>query len=67
MIAGEPVIFVVENDWRTRRFICTVLKYSTHTLSVESSGPHEALLQTQQTGRGIDMLISKHRTGRRKQ
>jgi hypothetical protein len=25
---------------------------------VESSGPHEALLQTRQIGRGIDMLIS---------
>jgi two-component SAPR family response regulator len=58
MISGEPVIFVVENDWRTRRFICTVLKYSARALVVESSSPHEALLQARQIGRGIDILIA---------
>jgi FixJ family two-component response regulator len=57
-IAGEPVIFVVEDDWRTRDFICTVLKYSTNARVIESSGPHDVLMPAQETERRIDLLIA---------
>jgi hypothetical protein len=67
MIAGEPIIFVVENDWRMRRFICAVLKYSTHALVVESSGLHGLLLRARHFGREMDMLILNIELAGRKQ
>jgi CheY-like chemotaxis protein len=56
--AGEPVIFVVEDDWRTRHFICTVLKYSVNALVIESSSPDDALVLARQLEYRIDLLIS---------
>lgn len=55
---GERVIFVVEDDWRTRHFICTVLKYSTNALVFASSSPHHALAFALELDCHIDLLIS---------
>ena len=56
--AGAPVIFVVEDDWRTRHFICTVLKYSARALVIEFSSPQDALAVAREHECGIDMLIA---------
>jgi DNA-binding NtrC family response regulator len=56
--AGKRVIFVVEDDWRTRHFICTVLKYSANALIIESSNPQEALVRARELAYRIDLLIS---------
>jgi|HubBroStandDraft_6_1064221.scaffolds.fasta_scaffold803086_1 hypothetical protein len=56
--AGEPVIFVVEGDWRTRHFICTVLKYSISALVIESSSARDALVLAREIEFRIDLLIS---------
>jgi DNA-binding NtrC family response regulator len=55
---AERIIFVVENDWRTRHFICTVLKYSVKAIVIESSNPHNALFLARQLECRIDLLIS---------
>jgi hypothetical protein len=51
------VILVVEDDWRTRHFIGTVLKYSTGAVVMESSSPHDALVLARNLGYRIDLLI----------
>jgi len=56
--AAERIICVVENDWRTRHFICTILKYSVNAMVIESSSPHNALFLARQLERRIDLLIS---------
>jgi hypothetical protein len=48
----------VETDWRTRHFICTVLKYSVNAMVIESSSPHSALFLARQLESRIDLLIS---------
>jgi DNA-binding response OmpR family regulator len=57
-MSGEQMILVVEDDWRTRHFICTVLKYSVNALVMESSNPHDALVMARKLERPIDLLIS---------
>jgi hypothetical protein len=56
--AGQRVILVVEDDWRTRHFICTVLKYSGNALVIESSSPHNALFVARELEYRIDLLIA---------
>lgn len=56
--AGERVILVVEDDWRTRHFICTVLKYSVNAIVIESSSPRDALFVARELEYRIDLLIS---------
>jgi CheY-like chemotaxis protein len=55
---ASRVILVVENDWRTRHFISTLLKYSTNALVIESSHPHEALVLARDLEPRLDLLIS---------
>jgi hypothetical protein len=52
--AGERVIFVVEDDWRTRHFICTVLKYSVSAM----------VFLARELAYCIDLLISNIEVGR---
>jgi len=47
----------VEHDTRTRRFIATVLKYSTEATVIEASPPRDALLQARTLARPVDLLI----------
>jgi len=47
-----PVIVVVEDDWRTRHFICTVLKYSINAEVIEVLHAGDVPRRT------IDLLIS---------
>jgi hypothetical protein len=56
--ARERVIFVVEEDWRTRHFICTILKYSVSAMVIESSSPHNALFLARELEYRIDLLIT---------
>jgi FixJ family two-component response regulator len=56
--ASEPVILVVDDDWRTRDFVCTVLKYSIGALVIESSHPEDALVLARGLGRRTGLLIS---------
>lgn len=42
-VIGEPLIFAVEDDWRGRRFICT-LNYHTDALVIEASCPTRPLV-----------------------
>jgi DNA-binding NtrC family response regulator len=58
-LISQPLIFVVEDDWRTRRFICTVLKYATNAHVMEASCAHTALSMAQALDRPIDLLISE--------
>ncbi|HLK64442.1 MAG TPA: response regulator [Bryobacteraceae bacterium] len=53
----EPMILIVENDWRTSRFIRTILKYETNALVMEASCPRAALLMAKALDRPIDLLI----------
>jgi DNA-binding NarL/FixJ family response regulator len=55
---ASRVIFVVEDNWRTRNFICTVLKYSDDARVIESSNAHDALVMARELACGIDLLIS---------
>ena len=57
-IDDERVILVVEDDWRTRHFICTVLKYSVNAQVIESSSPRGALFLARELECRIDLLIS---------
>jgi hypothetical protein len=57
-ITGERVIILVEEDWRTRHFICTVLKYSTDARVFQSSRPQHALVLARELERPLDLLIS---------
>jgi len=54
----DPLILVVEDDWGTRRFICSMLKRSTNAFVIEASSPYGALSIAGSIGRPIDLLIS---------
>jgi DNA-binding response OmpR family regulator len=54
----EPVIFVVEDDPRVRRFICTLLRQTTTAAVAEAEDPCTALLMARTSGAPIDLLIS---------
>jgi DNA-binding NtrC family response regulator len=56
--ARQSAIFVVVDDWRTRHFICTILKYSTRARVVESSHAQEALQLAQKSSARVDLLIA---------
>jgi DNA-binding NtrC family response regulator len=56
-LSDGPVIVVVENDWRTCRFIFTVLKYETHAAVIEAPSPSAALSMVRSLGRPVDLLI----------
>ena len=54
----ESLIFVVDDNGGTRRFVCTVLRHTTNALVMEAASPEEALSMARSVGRPIDMLIS---------
>ena len=56
--AMEPVILVIDDDLRTRRFICTLLKYSTKALVLHAGSPQAALETARGSVRPIDLIIS---------
>ena len=55
---GRPLILVVDDDSRTRRFVCTVLKYFTGAVVMEAASPKAALLMALALDRPIDLLVS---------
>jgi DNA-binding NtrC family response regulator len=57
--AGGPLILILADDWRTRRFICTVLKYKTNAYLIEAVSPHAARSVTRDLRQPIDLLISE--------
>ena len=61
--SSGPTVLLVEDDWRTRRFIRTVLRYSMDAHVVESAGPVEALAARSEGERPIDILIAKIECG----
>jgi DNA-binding response OmpR family regulator len=54
----EPLIFVVEDDTRIRRFICTLLTRTTEASVAEAADPFTALSMARMSARPIDLLIS---------
>ncbi len=56
-ILREPLFLLVGDDWRARRFIRTVLKYSTAASMTEASDLHEACSIAGEAGRPVDLLI----------
>ena len=63
IVAKELLIFVVEDDTKTRQFICTILRYATEALLLEASDPQVALTKARALCRPIDILISAANTG----
>jgi DNA-binding NtrC family response regulator len=55
---APPLILVVDDDSRTRRFVVALLKYSTEMQVVEAGSPGEALAIAPHLGRPIALLIS---------
>jgi DNA-binding NtrC family response regulator len=55
---GESLIFVVDDNWSTRRFLCTVLRHTTTAAVREAASPAEALSMARAAGRPVDVLIS---------
>lgn len=55
---AEPLIFVVEDDGRIRRFVCSILKYATKALIIGASNPEAAIKMARAIGRPVDLLIS---------
>lgn len=56
--AGDPRILVVDDDVRTRHFVCTVLKYFTRARVIDASSPSAALSLAQTLDGPLDLLIS---------
>ena len=56
--SGEPVIFVVENDFRIRHLIGTLLRRLTPAGVTEAADPHIALSTARNIPGRIDLLIS---------
>ena len=56
--SGEPVIFVVDDDFRIRHLIGTLLRRLTPAAVTEAADPHAALLMARNIGGPIDLLIS---------
>jgi len=55
---ATPAILVVEDDWRTRSFICTVLKYFAHGIVLEASSRGGALSNLENLKQPLDLLIA---------
>jgi DNA-binding NtrC family response regulator len=56
--SGEPIIFVVEDDFRIRHLIGTLLRRLTPAAVSEAADPHAALLMARDIGSRVDLLIS---------
>ena len=56
---AERVILVAAGEWRTRRFVSTVLRYSTRASVIEAAGYDAAWSKTTQIPRPVDFLISE--------
>jgi len=56
--SGEPIVFVVEDDFRVRHLICTLLRRATTAVVIEAPNPSAALLAARNFGGRIDLLIS---------
>ncbi len=50
-------MLLVEEDWRMRRFLCTVLKYATNALVIEAADAAAGMARAAQLDRPIDLLI----------
>lgn len=57
-IPRNPLIVLVEEDRRIRRFLCTILKYATKAIVIEAVNPCTALSWAGKTGCPIDLLVS---------
>jgi two-component system, response regulator PdtaR len=55
---APPLILLVDDDSRTRRFVVALLKYSAENHVVEAGSPGEAFAIARELGRPIDLLIS---------
>ena len=53
-----PVILVVEEDWRARRFIRTVLTYAAGARVIDAPAVEPALAAARALERPVDMLIA---------
>ena len=53
----EPLMLLVEEDWRMRRFLCTVLKYATKALVIEAADAAAGMARAAELDRPIDLLI----------
>jgi len=56
--SGEPVVFVVEDDFRIRHLICTLLRRATRAVVIEAANPYAALSTARNFAGRIDLLIS---------
>jgi DNA-binding NtrC family response regulator len=54
----EPVVFVVEVDFRIRHLICTLLRRATTAAVIEAANPYAALSTARNFAGRIDLLIS---------
>ena len=53
----SPLVLLIEEDWRTRRFIATELKYALQARVIELSSACEAPAPLRALDRSIDLLI----------